>query len=42
MTFAGDLPDRGIAYTDANGIARYFAITTSGADGSPLLMEFTV
>lgn len=42
MTFAGDVPDRGIAYTDANGIARYFAITTSGEDGSLLLMEFSV
>ena len=42
MTFAGDVPDRGIAYTDADGITRYFAITTSGEDGSLLLMEFTV
>ena len=42
MTFAGDVPDRGIAYTDADGITRYFAITTSGEDGSLLLMEFSV
>ena len=41
-TFAGAVPDRGITYIDGNGFARYFALTTSGADGSPLLLEFFV
>ena len=41
-TFAGDVPDRGITYIDANGFARYFALAASGADGSPLLLEFSV
>ena len=40
MTFAGDLPDRGISFTDENGSTRTFALALSGEDGSPLLLEF--
>lgn len=41
MTFAGDVPDRGVAYTDEAGVTRCFALALSGADGSPLLIEFS-
>jgi hypothetical protein len=35
------IPTRGIAFTDENGKRKYFYISMSGMDGSPLLNEFT-
>ena len=40
-TFAGDLPGRGIAYTDTDGSVRHYTLSLSGKDGSLLLEEFT-
>ena len=40
-TFAGDLPGRGISYTDTDGTLRQYALSLSGKDGSLLLEEFT-
>lgn len=39
-TFAGDLPGRGIAYTDTDGTLRQYTLSLSGKDGSLLLEEF--
>lgn len=39
-TFSGDLPDRGICYTDTDGQVRYFTLSLSGLDGTPQLEEF--
>lgn len=38
-TFYGDLPSYAISYDDSKGKTRTFAVTISGEDGSPLLME---
>ncbi len=38
--FYGDIPNNGIAYVDAEGKERRFAIGMSGMDGSLFLMEF--
>ena len=40
MTFYGDLPNYGIAYTDADGTVRSFTVSISGDDGSVVLSEF--
>ena len=37
--FAGDLPERAVVYTDADGSVHQLALTISGADGSLLLTE---
>lgn len=38
-SFAGDLPERAVVYTDADGSVHQLALTISGADGSLLLTE---
>ena len=38
--FIGDLPNNGIAYTDADGTVRRFTVSTSGEDGSLILEAF--
>lgn len=38
MTFAGLVPERGIAYTDTDGSEKRFSLELSGEDGSPLLV----
>lgn len=40
MTFFGDMPTRGISFTDESGTVRYYCIAMSGKDGSLLLVEF--
>jgi len=39
-SFPGTIPNRGIAYTDANNVDHYFALSLSGEDGSVLLIAF--
>ena len=39
-TFYGDLPNNGIAYTDADGAEKQFAVEISGEDGSLGLYAF--
>ena len=38
--FYGDLPNNGIAYTDADGSTHRFSVEMSGEDGTLLLTEF--
>lgn len=38
-SFAGDLPERAVVYTDADGSVHQLALSLSGADGSLLLTE---
>ena len=38
--FYGDLPNNGVAYTDADGTEHRFAVEMSGEDGSLVLTEF--
>lgn len=40
LPFIGSVPNNGIAYTDEQGAARYFALEISGMDGSLILNEF--
>ena len=40
MGFAGDIPNNGISYVDAEGKTRRFAVEQSGMDGSLILWEF--
>lgn len=40
LSFIGSIPNNGIAYTDEQGAARYFALEISGMDGSLMLNEF--
>lgn len=37
---AGTIPQRGITFLDENGDKQYFYLTTSGKDGSLMLVEF--
>ena len=39
LSFTGSVPNNGIAYTDGQGAARYFALEISGMDGSLMLNE---
>lgn len=40
MTFIGTVPDRGISYVGTDGTTKYYAVSMSGDDGSPMLIEF--
>ena len=40
LAFAGDIPNRGISFTDPNGNVRRYYISVSGYDGSYSLTEF--
>ncbi len=40
LTFYGDLPSWGVAFTDMDGVYHQLAINTSGLDGSLVLTEF--
>lgn len=40
MAFAGDIPNNGIAFTNADGYTYLLALDISGEDGSLLLTEF--
>lgn len=40
--FIGDLPERGISYTDIDGATKYFGLALSGEDGAPILIPITV
>lgn len=39
-SFTGDLPERAVLYTDADGTTHRLALSVSGADGSLLLTAF--
>lgn len=39
LVFAGDIPNMGISYVDANGMERVYGIALSGQDGQPMLFE---
>lgn len=40
LSFPGDMPTRGISFTDAEGYTWYLSISQSGLDGSPVLGVF--
>jgi len=40
MTFFGEMPTRGISFTDEGGTVRNYCIAISGRDGSLILTEF--
>lgn len=39
VVFEGDMPTRGITYTDSKGVERFGTLTTSGEDGSLIFEE---